>query len=68
MSETFKPGEKVPHSGIYAVLHDREHADAHEVTCVAGKPFPPCNHCSSKVRFRLVRRAKHIANDDWFKS
>ena len=32
----FKPGEAVPHSGIYRVIHDPEHAQEHEVTCIFG--------------------------------
>ena len=27
----FKPGEAVPHSGIYRVTHDPAHAQEHEV-------------------------------------
>ncbi len=30
----FKPGEEVPNSGIYKVVHDSYHAAEHEVTCV----------------------------------
>jgi hypothetical protein len=63
----FKPGEKCPHSGIYEVIHDPNHADEHEVTCVHGKPFPPCNHCGHKVRFRLRYKARHIGDLDEFK-
>ncbi len=28
---TFKPGQKVPHSGIYDVIHDPVHAQRHQV-------------------------------------
>lgn len=45
IGDTFKPGDIVPHSGIYRVLHDTHHRSEHEVTCVYGKKFPPCNHC-----------------------
>jgi hypothetical protein len=41
IGEIFKPGDTVPHSGIYLVTHDPNHAEAHEVTCVYGKKFPP---------------------------
>jgi hypothetical protein len=63
----FKPGDTVEASGIYKVTHDTRHAEEHEVTCVYGKKFPPCNHCGHKVRFVLVRPAKHIEKHDLFK-
>lgn len=66
IGDIFKPGDKVPNSGIYEVEHDPNHVAKHEVTCVYGKPFPPCNHCGHHVRFKLVRAAKHIALHDEF--
>jgi hypothetical protein len=62
----YKPGDKVTHSGIYRVTHDSHHA-SHEVTCVAGHKFPPCNHCGHHPRFTLVRGAWHVTNHDNFK-
>jgi hypothetical protein len=67
MGETYKPGEKVPSSGIYKVVHDKGHAQEHEVTCVLGEPFPPCNGCGHGVRFTLVRAAHHVKNHEHFK-
>lgn len=67
VGDTFKPGQKVPQSGIYDVLHDPVHAQKHQVTCVYGEPFPPCNHCGSNVRFRLAFKAIHVTNHDHFK-
>jgi hypothetical protein len=67
MVDTFKPGEKVKKSGIYSVTHDGEHAQAHEVTCVAGKTFPPCEECGEDVRFLLVKHAKHVGHHEHFK-
>ena len=66
-AKNFKPGDKVPKSGIYKVTHDVEHAASHEVTCVFGEPFPPCNHCGKHPRFRLVRAAQHVETHDHFK-
>jgi hypothetical protein len=66
IGDVFKPGDKVPNSGIYEVTHDRHHPK-HEVTCVAHKHFPPCNHCGSHPRFKLVRKAVHITVDENFK-
>lgn len=67
IGDVFKPGELVPHSGIYRVIHDPNHTQEHEVTCVYGKKFPPCNHCGHNVRFVLVRAAQHIDSNDNFK-
>jgi len=65
MSEEFKPGDMVMKSGIYKVTHDG-HSPPHEVTCVMGEPFPPCNTCSHP-RFVLVRTAHHVAKHEHFK-
>lgn len=67
IGDVFEPGEKVPHSGIYRVVHDTVHNEVHEVTCVYGKPFPPCNHCGHHVRFVLDRAAIHIGSHEHFK-
>jgi len=66
IGDSFKPGEKVPHSGIYKVIHDPEHDQPHEVTCVYGKAFPPCRGCRSP-KFVLVRPAQHIEANEHFK-
>lgn len=65
--DVFKPGETVPRSGIYRVVHDTIHSEEHEVTCVYGKRFPPCNHCGHSVRFALVYPAQHIEHNENFK-
>jgi hypothetical protein len=67
VGDIFKPGDKVQQSGIYTVLHDTVHIKNHEVTCVYGKKFPPCNHCGGKVRFKLAHAAIHIENHEQFK-
>jgi hypothetical protein len=56
----FKPGERVPESGVYRVTHDSRHRQPHEVTAVKGEGFPTCNGCGQHPRFRLVRSARHI--------
>src|ERR1035441_2577654 len=50
---TFKPGEKVPHSGIYDVIHDPIHAQRHQVTCVYDDPFPAVQSLRSSRPFSL---------------
>jgi hypothetical protein len=67
IGDTFKPGQTVPRSGIYRVVHDSQHAKEHEVTCVYGKTFPPCNHCGHHVRFVLKYPAQHIETHEHFK-
>jgi len=64
---TYKPGEKCEHSGIYRVEHDPGHTQNHEVTCVYGKPFPPCNTRGCHPRFVPVKLAIHIDSDKNFK-
>ena len=66
MSEQFKPGDKVPKSGIYKVTHDANHYREHEVTCIIGKIFPPCNVCGDHPRFSIIRAAHHIEHHDMF--
>lgn len=67
VGDEFKPGDIVERSGIYRVVHDPYHAIEHEVTCVYGKEFPPCNHCGPDVRFVLKRGAQHINHNEYFK-
>lgn len=66
IGEEFRPGEKVPHSGIYLVTHDTEHLAPHDVTCIFGKTFPPCRGCHHP-RFKLVRAAHHVETHEAFK-
>lgn len=66
MAVEYKPGDEVPKSGIYRVIHDPRHAEEHEVTCVYGKKFPPCRSCAHP-RFILVRSAHHIETDEFFR-
>jgi hypothetical protein len=56
--QVFKPGEECPLSGVYRVVHDPVPTKEHEVTCVYGKKFPPCNSCGHDVRF--VLKPEHI--------
>jgi hypothetical protein len=61
-------GATIKKSGIYSVRHDGDHAGAHDVTCVAGKPFPLCAECGDKVRFVLVRAATHVGRHEQFRT
>lgn len=66
IGDEFKPGQKVPHSGIYKVVHDKNHAAEHEVTCVYDKVFPPCKGCGQHPRFILLRAAQHVDSNENF--
>jgi hypothetical protein len=62
MGQEFKPGEKVPSSGVYRVEH-KEHREEHDATLREGEQFPTCTVCTEEVRFRLVQSAKLIDRD-----
>jgi len=68
MAVPIKAGEKIKKSGIYSVLHEGKHVEAHDVTCIAGKTFPLCNDCGDAVQFVLMRHAKHVGRDEHFKA
>jgi hypothetical protein len=61
-----RPGDTVPISGIYRVAHERNHAQPHDVTCVARKKFPKCRGCEQPV-FTLVSPAQHVETHALFK-
>lgn len=67
MVDAFKPGDIVPKSGIYRVVHDLEHRKEHEVTVVKGETFPACYHCGKHPRFTAVRLASYVKNHEHFK-
>jgi hypothetical protein len=59
---TFKPGEKVPTTGIYTATH-QQHRLPHEVFAVEGDEFPSCRKCGNEIHFVLVQAASHIDLD-----
>jgi hypothetical protein len=64
----YRPGDTVRTSGIYEVIHDREHRASHEVVMISGDQFPPCDTCRERVRFKLVRAATYIFFDQDFET
>jgi hypothetical protein len=50
--KTFRPGEPVPETAVYTVIH-AGHRATHEVTLRRGEVFPPCARCSDKVQFEF---------------
>jgi hypothetical protein len=70
--DEFKPGDEVPTSGIYDVIHDKldgdDHAHPHQVTVISGTVFPACRGCKGSVRFRLHQAAEDLDAHDHFNS
>ena len=62
----FKPGDPVKQTGIYEVVHDSGHRNPHDAVMLANDLFPACDTCFERVRFRLVRTAPYIFEDDDF--
>jgi hypothetical protein len=71
IKDEFKPGDRVPVSGIYDVTHDKldgdDHALSHQVMATAGKRFPLCRVCGAEVRFRLRHAAERVESNGHFK-
>jgi hypothetical protein len=67
-TRTYRPGDTVRQTGIYEVVHDREHRATHDAVMIGGDVFPPCDTCDCRVRFRLVRTAPYIFHDDDFEA
>ena len=65
-SPLFSAGATVRETGIYEVIHDRAHRTAHEVVMLNGDSFPACDTCEQRVRFRLIRTAPYIFQDEDF--
>ena len=59
----FRPGAPITESGIYEILHERDHRTTHEAVMIAGDSFPECDTCRDRVRFKLVRTAPYIFQD-----
>ncbi len=62
----FLPGQPVIESGIYEVIHDKDHRQAHEAVMYRADLFPVCDQCGMKVRFKLIRSAPYIFDDEDF--
>jgi hypothetical protein len=58
----FKPGQLVPISGLYTVVHQNHRAE-HEVLTIRGDEFPTCRVCKSDVRFYIKEVVPYITHD-----
>ncbi len=63
VKNTLAPGEQVPLSGVYRVVHAEHRAD-HMVVALSGDILPPCRVCGGKVSFHL-EQALDYAPHDW---
>jgi hypothetical protein len=63
--ETFHTDQKCRASGIYSVIHDKNHVLPHDVTMIKGRTFPPCRGCENRVQFKLKYAAQHIDSNEW---
>lgn len=63
--QLFRPSERIPQSGIYESLHSS--GGTNTVVLTRDQEFPTCAECGTKVRFRLVRAAPHIKEDEDFR-
>ncbi len=50
---TFKSGDVVPTSGVYAALHSTPHRLVERTMCVEGDRFHRCRLCPLGVLYRL---------------
>lgn len=55
----------MPFSGVYQVRHYR-HRMPHEATLLEGELFPQCRYCRGDVRFKLIRGAERVEQDQDF--
>ncbi len=65
--KVYKPGDSVPQSGVYRVVHGHHRPD-HEATLLKGGQFPRCLHCGENVRFHLQRASTSIQDDSDFEA
>lgn len=58
----YGPGDRVPVSGVYRVLHDQHRAE-HLVTAIYGEDFPRCRKCGNQVCFQLWLEIEYMPRD-----
>ena len=63
--QLFRPNELIPNTGIYESVHAS--GNTNNVVLIRGEKFPACAECGMQVRFRLVRAAPHISEDEDFR-
>lgn len=61
MRERLQPGDAVPSSGVYKVVHAPVHVQPHYVIALHGGTFPFCRECFHGVRFELALAALDLS-------
>lgn len=61
----FRPSERIPQTGIYELVHAS--GNINTVVLVRDDEFPACRECGTRARFRLLRAAPHIREDQDFR-
>lgn len=61
-AHAYKPGQLVPISGIYTVVHIAHRPD-HEVVAIRGEEFPACRVCRVSVSFYPTQPITHMTHD-----
>ncbi len=59
----YRPGQVVPVSGVYRVIHERSHRSPHEMLLTSGVSFLPCRACRERVRFTLAAAVPRFCED-----
>jgi hypothetical protein len=66
--DSLRPGDTVPETGIYKVLHRNNCSSKIAEMILKGSQLcPACRVCGEKVRFRLLHSMPHIYEDPDFK-
>ena len=61
----YAPAEEVPESGIYELIH--ECGEQETILFLRAALFPDCEECGEAVRYKIVRTAPYIFQDEDFK-
>ena len=62
ISTQHAPGDRVPASGVYRVIHQAHRGD-HPVLALKGELFPTCRSCKNGVRFELWTQTEYVLSD-----
>jgi hypothetical protein len=62
----YEPGEQVQVTGVYEICH--KDGGKRTALLLRHQHFPQCNQCGMEVRFRLLRAAPHIREDNDFQA
>jgi hypothetical protein len=61
-TNAYKPGQKVPISGVYTVVHV-VHRSNHQVIAIRGEELPSCRACGASVTFYPAQPVTYMTRD-----